>query len=71
MSICVMCGHADPGGGSFCSAHLSIDEGWAAGNRTMCDFLHRGLVRPAEPPAEPADLVVPVGQEPVELVGST
>ena len=37
MSLCAVC--AQP--------TLGPDDVWATGNRIMCDFLHRGALRPA------------------------
>jgi hypothetical protein len=50
MSICVFCGHSTLGGRDLCSYHdAGHDDGWAEGNRIMCDFLHRGIVSPWAP----------------------
>jgi hypothetical protein len=48
MSLCALCGH-QTFGGELCHYHdtnRSVIEGerWAAGNRIMCDFIHRGIV---------------------------
>ena len=48
MAVCVQCGMNTCGTGELCSHHLvSHGDDWASGNRTMCDFLHRGIVAPA------------------------
>jgi hypothetical protein len=50
MSLCVICGYSTLTDGDVCSHHTaSFADDWAAGNRLMCDFLHRGIVsaRPA------------------------
>jgi hypothetical protein len=45
MSLCVFCAHSTLGGRDLCSYHdAGHDHDWAAGNRRMCDFLHRGIV---------------------------
>ena len=49
MSLCVQCAQPTLGSGEFCIHHLAAHaDGWATGNRLMCDFLHRGIV-PATP----------------------
>ena len=56
MSLCAHC--AQPTSGPrelFCAYHLTDrTHDWAAGNRLMCDFLHRGIV-----PATPHDIADP------------
>jgi hypothetical protein len=49
MRLCPYCGHPTYGGGLICRHHMSAVEGddWARTNRTMCDFVHRGIVAPA------------------------
>jgi hypothetical protein len=45
MSLCVICGYPTLTDGDVCSHHTaSLGDDWAAGNRLMCDFLHRGIV---------------------------
>lgn len=45
MITCVMCGSEAPDGGALCAHHLfGIADEWAATNRVMCDFVHRGVV---------------------------
>ena len=45
MSLCAYCGQATFGSDSFCAHHASgHGDDWAAGNRIMCDFVHRGVV---------------------------
>jgi hypothetical protein len=56
MNRCGICGQPAAGPGEICVYHLSLPAGdWATGNRTMCDFLHRGIV-PAGPRDRPDDL---------------
>jgi hypothetical protein len=46
MSLCVLCAQPTRGPGECCAFHLaSQPDGWAAGNRAMCDFVHRGIVQ--------------------------
>ncbi len=50
MSLCVICGYSTPDADDVCAHHVaSVADDWAAGNRLMCDFLHRGIV--STPPA--------------------
>jgi hypothetical protein len=45
MSLCVICGYSTHTDGDVCSQHTaSFADDWAAANRQMCDFLHRGIV---------------------------
>ena len=61
MSLCVQCAQPTLGSGEFCIHHLAAHaDGWATGNRLMCDFLHRGIVPAtpdgtADPSPEPFD----------------
>ena len=54
MSLCAYCGYPTLDDG-MCAYHgvgqggPDVDD-WASGNRIMCDFIHRGIVR-----ATPAD----------------
>jgi len=44
MRLCVICGYTTLGAGDVCAHHTaSFADDWAAGNRVMCDFLHRGI----------------------------
>ena len=46
MSLCPVCGHLMLAPGPMCSYHAATGGlDWAAGNRIMCDFVHRGIVR--------------------------
>ena len=46
MSRCGLCGGPVAAPARFCVYHLSLPaDDWATGNRMMCDFLHRGIVR--------------------------
>jgi len=48
MSLCVVCAQPTPGHDDVCAFHVfSHGDDWATGNRIMCDFLHRGVLRPA------------------------
>ena len=54
MSLCVLCAQPTLGPGECCAHHLaSQTDDWAAANRAMCDFLHRGIV--AAMPRDAAD----------------
>ena len=45
MSLCVLCGAELGGDASLCAQHHAVTAlDWAAENRIMCDFLHRGIV---------------------------
>jgi len=44
MIACVLCGLEVQDGGALCAHHLcGLAENWAATNRIMCDFVHRGI----------------------------
>jgi len=48
MSLCVVCAQPTLGDIDVCVFHLyGQGDDWASGNRIMCDFLHRGMLRPA------------------------
>jgi hypothetical protein len=50
MSRCVLCAQPTLGREDVCGFHLYGHEtDWATGNRIICDFLHRGIVRGASP----------------------
>jgi hypothetical protein len=64
MSMCALCAQPTTGRNGVCAFHFHYDrDDWATANRTMCDFVHRGIVPPA--PADQDEwsglLVVPVG----------
>ena len=42
-SHCPYCGAEVIGRNRVCLAHLVADPDWAAANRAMCDFVHRGV----------------------------
>jgi predicted RNA-binding Zn-ribbon protein involved in translation (DUF1610 family) len=42
-SHCPYCGAEVIGRNRVCLAHLVADPDWAAANRAMCDFVHRGI----------------------------
>jgi hypothetical protein len=45
MSLCVLCAQPTLGPAECCAYHIAGQtDDWAAGNRVMCDFLHRGIV---------------------------
>jgi hypothetical protein len=46
MSRCAWCNLEVAAGSSLCAHHDVPEAGWAASNRIMCDFLHRGLLPP-------------------------
>ena len=46
MSLCTSCGLSVPGDLALCVHHHTIHDDWAASNRAMCDFFHRGIVLP-------------------------
>lgn len=45
MGLCASCGLSLSGDATLCPHHHAVygDE-WAAANRIMCDFLHRGVL---------------------------
>jgi hypothetical protein len=44
MSLCVLCGVTLCGDADLCAYHLrAYAESWAATNRIICDFVHRGI----------------------------
>ena len=50
MTLCALCAQPTMSGTNLCVYHPSFhDDDWAAGNRIMCDFVHRGIA-PAAPP---------------------
>lgn len=51
---CALCAqHPVDGGTGLCAGHhAGAETGWAAVNRIMCDFLHRGVAPPRLEPAE-------------------
>lgn len=51
MSLCVVCGLNLMGDVALCVHHTCVyGRDWAEANRAMCDFLHRGIMRPGAPP---------------------
>jgi hypothetical protein len=40
---CPYCG-SNVAGGGLCFSHVNPDRDWAASNRAMCDFVHRGRI---------------------------
>ena len=58
MSLCVLCAQPTLGDEAMCGYHsYHPADGWATGNRIMCDFLHRGIVPPT--PDERLDISDP------------
>lgn len=57
MSLCAAC--ALEIAAEICPHHLTVDPGWADGNRILCDLLHRGMV-PERLPVEERE---PLGSE--------
>ena len=50
MSRCASCGAETLGRRDLCGHHgSSCEDDWATGNRIMCDFVHRGIVRSTAP----------------------
>lgn len=48
MSLCSVCAQPTLGDSDVCVFHLyGQGDDWAVGNRVICDFLHRGIVRRA------------------------
>ena len=48
MASCAQCGLITPDDAEMCVHHVVADEpDWAAANRMMCDFVHRGVAPPA------------------------
>jgi hypothetical protein len=53
--FCALCGQARTDGASLCAGHHSdAEDGWAAVNRIMCDFVHRGIAARRLGPGERA-----------------
>jgi hypothetical protein len=47
MSLCAACGLQTTGNSGLCPHHHYVyGDAWAAANRIMCDFFHRGKVPP-------------------------
>jgi len=46
MNRCAWCNMEVAAGSNLCAHHDAPETGWAASNRIMCDFLHRGLLPP-------------------------
>ncbi len=47
MSLCSVCGQRVGGSGALCAHHAAVStDSWAAGNRIMCNFFHRGIAPP-------------------------
>jgi len=61
VSLCAQCGQPTFDSGGLCPYHNSgHGDDWAAGNRIMCDFLHRGIVSPGPPDLVDRSLEFPV-----------
>lgn len=47
VGLCALCGQQMADGMSLCPGHHNgTDAAWAAVNRIMCDFVHRGIAAP-------------------------
>jgi hypothetical protein len=47
MLLCPVCCQPVPENTAFCALHVGpLGGGWAASNRIMCDFFHRGVTPP-------------------------
>jgi hypothetical protein len=56
MSLCAACGLQLTGDSALCPHHHCVyGDDWAAANRIMCDFFHRGKVPPRLARAERED----------------
>lgn len=46
-SLCPACAQQLAGNAALCARHVGLaTESWAASNRIMCDFFHRGIAPP-------------------------
>lgn len=62
MSLCAYCGHPTSGSAGLCAHHALYDDAdWAAGNRVMCDFVHRGIVSPGPSGLDESSIELLVG----------
>jgi hypothetical protein len=52
MNPCASCGAELSPAMNLCPHHHAPQAGWAATNRIMCDFVHRGIVIRRVPVAE-------------------
>jgi hypothetical protein len=53
VSPCPLCGQQLAGNATLCARHAGLAaESWAASNRIMCDFFHRGIAPPRVDTAE-------------------
>jgi hypothetical protein len=60
VSTCALCAVILTGEGELCTHHHTVKhDDWAAGNRVMCDFLHRKRIPP--PPVEDESICVEAG----------
>jgi hypothetical protein len=51
MSLCASCSLQLAANTSLCPHHHAAPaDGWAVGNRILCDFVHRGIVPRSAPP---------------------
>jgi len=66
MSLCVLCAQPTLDAGECCAYHIAgHTDDWAAGNRLMCDFLHRGIVGAA--PHHAADTSIELLDDSLEV----
>jgi hypothetical protein len=55
-SLCSVCGQRVVGHAALCAHHAGAStDSWAAGNRILCDFFHRGIAPPRVPAAARID----------------
>ena len=64
-STCAQCGGGLYDRSELCTWHHSVDTLWAAENRRMCDFIHRGVPLPwiTEPEPEEPEVTVVMATE--------
>jgi hypothetical protein len=57
MVLCPACSRPLPDDATLCPQHFTgpVGGGWAASNRIMCDFFHRGVTPPRLAAAERLD----------------
>ena len=67
MSTCAVCVESSPGGSGLCPYHISVEDGWAAANRIMCDLVHRAIA-PRRLPASERDQVTVITDDEGEVV---
>jgi hypothetical protein len=70
VSICAACSVELSDGEGLCPHHHTSFPGdnWAYWNRTMCDFIHRGIEPPVVPASGPSAVTEAVSLPPFESV---